>query len=159
MHFTHHMPEAAFVLENVRAAARLGRELQRDSRLPAMTKLDASPVTVADYACQALVAHRLSRAFPDDVLVAEEDASLLAGPEAGQAVQAILNAVVPFEPDVTERALSGWIGRGGPVPGRRFWTSIRSTGPKGLCAAISTSSPWRWSRTAGCRWARWVART
>jgi 3'(2'), 5'-bisphosphate nucleotidase len=132
MHFTHHMPEAVFALENVRAAARLGRELQRGLRLPAMTKLDASPVTVADYACQALVAHRLIQAFPDDALVAEEDMSLLAGPAAGQAVPAILSALAPFEPDVTERALNSWIGKGGAVPGSRFWTLDPVDGTKGF---------------------------
>lgn len=39
------------------------------------TKDDASPVTVADYAAQAVVCRALQRAFPADSIVAEEDAS------------------------------------------------------------------------------------
>ncbi len=132
MHFTHHMSEAAFALENVRAAARLGRQVQRSSSLSTMTKLDASPVTVADYACQALVAHRLSRAFAADALVAEEDMSLLADPAAGEAVEAILKAVAPYERGVTEDDLTAWIGRGGAVPGERFWTLDPVDGTKGF---------------------------
>lgn len=132
MHFAHHLTEADFALESVRAAARLGREVQQRSRLPAMTKSDASPVTVADYACQALVAHRLGRVFAADALVAEEDTSLLASPGARDSVMAILQAVAPFERGVTEDDLNAWIGRGGAVPGERFWTLDPVDGTKGF---------------------------
>lgn len=126
------MTEAGFALDMVRAAARLSREVQRSSSLPAMMKLDASPVTVADYACQALVAHRLSRVFGEDDLVAEEDTSLLAGPAADETVRAILQAVAPFEQDVSEDDLNAWIGRGGAVPGGRFWVLDPVDGTKGF---------------------------
>lgn len=132
MHFTHHMSEAGFALEVVRAAARLARGVQRTSSAPAMTKLDASPVTVADYACQALVAHRLSRVFDADTLVAEEDSSLLGGPEARESMRAILQAVGSFEQGVTEDDLRAWIGRGGAEPGERFWTLDPVDGTKGF---------------------------
>jgi 3'-phosphoadenosine 5'-phosphosulfate (PAPS) 3'-phosphatase len=39
------------------------------------TKLDRSPVTVADLAIQAVVAERLADACPSDPLIAEEDAA------------------------------------------------------------------------------------
>ena len=45
--------------------------------LGAISKNDLSPVTVADFAIQALVSHWLMEAFPTDPLVAEEDSSAL----------------------------------------------------------------------------------
>ncbi|KAJ7070493.1 hypothetical protein C8F01DRAFT_1106619 [Mycena amicta] len=39
-----------------------------------LTKGDKSPVTVGDYAAQALISTMLARAFPDDPIVGEEDA-------------------------------------------------------------------------------------
>ncbi|KAG6016012.1 hypothetical protein E4U54_002533 [Claviceps lovelessii] len=43
----------------------------------ALTKDDFSPVTVADFAVQALLIATVKRAFPDDTFVGEEDASAL----------------------------------------------------------------------------------
>ncbi|TFL05783.1 hypothetical protein BDV98DRAFT_589371 [Pterulicium gracile] len=40
-----------------------------------LVKGDKSPVTVGDYAAQALVCSMLQRAFPDDLVVGEEDAA------------------------------------------------------------------------------------
>ncbi|TIA93557.1 hypothetical protein E3P99_00050 [Wallemia hederae] len=42
-----------------------------------VTKNDKSPVTIADYSCQSLVSLLLSKAFPSDPLVGEEDADVL----------------------------------------------------------------------------------
>ncbi len=64
----------------VREAAILAREIRRQVGTQAFLKADQSPVTVADFAVQALVAHRLGRAFPDDPLIAEEDSAGLRGP-------------------------------------------------------------------------------
>ena len=64
----------------VRDAAALARAIQGQGRARPSTKADRSPVTVADFAVQALIADRLARAFPDDALVAEEDAAMLLRP-------------------------------------------------------------------------------
>ncbi|PFH49180.1 hypothetical protein AMATHDRAFT_63691 [Amanita thiersii Skay4041] len=40
-----------------------------------LTKGDKSPVTVGDYAAQAVISSMLQRAFPEDLIVGEEDAS------------------------------------------------------------------------------------
>jgi len=42
-----------------------------------VTKNDKSPVTVADYAAQAVINTILTRSFPDDPIVGEEDAKVL----------------------------------------------------------------------------------
>ncbi|EKM51460.1 uncharacterized protein PHACADRAFT_103291 [Phanerochaete carnosa HHB-10118-sp] len=47
-----------------------------------LTKEDKSPVTIGDYSAQAVICTILSRAFPDDPIVGEEDAADLR-PESG----------------------------------------------------------------------------
>ena len=42
-----------------------------------LDKEDQSPVTIADFAAQALILDRLSLAFPNDTFIAEEDSALL----------------------------------------------------------------------------------
>ena len=56
------------------ACALIARVRRADAPALVRRKSDATPVTVADYACQALVARRLRDAFPSARLVAEEDA-------------------------------------------------------------------------------------
>jgi len=61
-------------LDAVERAARLCVSLSdKDARL----KSDQTPVTVADYAVQALVTLSLRTAFPEELIVAEEDAAAL----------------------------------------------------------------------------------
>ncbi|EJU00639.1 3-2-5-bisphosphate nucleotidase HAL2 [Dacryopinax primogenitus] len=52
-----------------------------------VTKNDKSPVTVADYAAQAVINTVLSRAFPEDAIVGEEDAGVLRNPGTEEIVQ------------------------------------------------------------------------
>lgn len=58
-------------LAAVRDTTALARSIQQQQLGgPALVKADRSPVTVADFAVQALVAHRLGQEFPKDPLVA-----------------------------------------------------------------------------------------
>ena len=57
--FTDHNQEAQFARRAVEQAAKLCRQIQFDMVSPAITKADRSPVTVADFASQALVAEML----------------------------------------------------------------------------------------------------
>lgn len=70
--------EQAAACNAVRLAAVLCKKVQRQLKSSEKTsKEDASPVTIADYGAQAVVAWSLRRAFPDTPLqmVAEEDSS------------------------------------------------------------------------------------
>lgn len=70
--------ERRVALSAVAAASRLARSLQNRLTINAtQSKLDASPVTVADYAVQALIVARLRRAFPSDKFIAEESVAPL----------------------------------------------------------------------------------
>ncbi|KAB8218164.1 hypothetical protein BDV33DRAFT_129680 [Aspergillus novoparasiticus] len=48
----------------------------------ALDKSDSSPVTIADFAAQALIIAAIHRTFPDDDIVGEEDSKALRGNEA-----------------------------------------------------------------------------
>ena len=74
-------PEVRFAIDAARQASLLVREIQAEMVTPALTKSDRSPVTVADFASQALVASLLAEAFPNDPLVGEEGADALRTPQ------------------------------------------------------------------------------
>ena len=59
----------------VHRASFVSRSLQK--KFLSIAKGDNSPVTIADFAVQALVIDALMRAFPDDRFIAEEDSSIL----------------------------------------------------------------------------------
>jgi hypothetical protein len=60
--------EFDIALGAVRDAAALAREIRGQSSGQLLAKADRSPVTVADFAVQALSADRLARPLPDDAL-------------------------------------------------------------------------------------------
>ena len=62
--FDLHNPEIRFALEATRRAALLVRLIQTEMVVTSHEKDDRSPVTVADYASQALVARLLADTFP-----------------------------------------------------------------------------------------------
>jgi 3'(2'), 5'-bisphosphate nucleotidase len=63
--------------EAVRDATRFMRNAEPGAIGYTFTKANGSPVTVADFVVQAFVASRFAQHFPDDPLVAEEDAGVL----------------------------------------------------------------------------------
>ena len=121
-------------LEAVRAAARICRSVaQRLVTADTLEKKDQSPVTVADFASQAVVCQRLERAFPGDPVVGEEDASELrhgATPLRAAVVRAVA-AEVGGDPGVAP--VLSWIDRGrAHADGGRYWTLDPIDGTKGF---------------------------
>jgi len=129
--------EARVAIKAVREAARLCRAVASEITPDVLAKKDKSPVTVADFGSQALICRALAEAFPDDLVIAEEDSS-----ELREAVNApILEQVVRH----VDRALGGndarpdaaqvcqWIDRGGASQYcERFWTVDPIDGTKGF---------------------------
>lgn len=126
------IPEVKFALEAVRQAALLVKQVQSELVTPALTKEDRSPVTVADFASQALVSAHLSKAFPDDPLVGEEDASALRQPAAQQTLEQVTGFLRQSQPGASPEQVCGWIDRGCGEPGQRFWTLDPIDGTKGF---------------------------
>jgi 3'(2'), 5'-bisphosphate nucleotidase len=98
-----------------------------------LQKKDKSPVTVADFASQAVVCAALSEALPHDAIVAEEDARELRS-DANAALRArVLEHVQLIHPRASEPQMLRWIDQGGH-DGRtqRYWTLDPIDGTKGF---------------------------
>ncbi len=127
--------ELRVAMEAVERACRLCRTVRAalvDDET--IAKRDKSPVTVADFGSQAVVADALARAFPDDPLVAEEDAAALREPDG----QALLDRVVGYVRDVAagldRHAVCAAIDRGAAPGGAggRCWVLDPIDGTKGF---------------------------
>ena len=130
-------PEIRFALHAVRQASLLVREIQKGLVSSALTKDDRSPVTVADFASQALVSYLLAETFPYDPLVAEENSTTLRNSDANETISAnILDKVTHFlslfAPRATPQLVCDWIDRGCADSARRFWTLDPIDGTKGF---------------------------
>jgi 3'(2'), 5'-bisphosphate nucleotidase len=124
--------EVKFALHAVRQASLLVRHVQREMVTPALTKEDRSPVTVADFASQALVAHLLAEAFPSDLLVAEEDSGALRDPTAANLLQHVSGFVSAYAPGATAEEVCQWIDHARADNAQRFWTLDPIDGTKGF---------------------------
>lgn len=124
-------PEATAAADLVAEAALLARTVPVDAG-GVSAKADESPVTIADFAVQALVAWRLARRFPDDPLVAEEDAAVLRAQSGARLRSRVAGVVAPFEPALGEARLADAVDRGRGEPCARYWTLDPIDGTKGL---------------------------
>lgn len=124
-------PEIAFMNGVLREAAALARAIQAASAAHSLTKGDYSPVTVADFAVQAVAARRLREAFPGTVLVAEERAARLREAEQADMLEVIAAFVARVIPGATGAAVCDWIDEGAGAPGENFWTLDPIDGTKG----------------------------
>jgi 3'(2'), 5'-bisphosphate nucleotidase len=90
----------------VAAACRVARSVQQDlARVQQITKDDRSPVTVADFAVQAIVTLALKDAMHRVLIVGEEHAVALRRPEHRSVRQAVVEAVRLVRPDVGDDAV------------------------------------------------------
>lgn len=114
-----------------RRASKVCRSLQSRIDGGTLEKQDKSPVTVADFASQALICDTLSQHFPDDPIVGEEDSAELRQDASRPILERVL-AELAGELDGEERVLAS-IDRGGSQAksGRR-WTLDPIDGTKGF---------------------------
>ncbi|MDE0314258.1 MAG: 3'(2'),5'-bisphosphate nucleotidase [Candidatus Poribacteria bacterium] len=103
----------------------------------AIQKSDRSPVTVADFGSQALICNAISDAFPEDIIVAEEDAqSLKQNPVL---LERVTEYVRRFATEDTQKQkvnsaknICEWIDRGSGEISNSFWTLDPIDGTKGF---------------------------
>lgn len=113
-------------------AAIICRAVQSEISPDALEKKDRSPVTVADYASQALVCRALLNAFPDDPVIGEEDAATLRTPEGADFLQRVHAQLEAFGSPSADEVL-GFIDHGGASSfSNRFWTLDPIDGTKGF---------------------------
>lgn len=121
-----------FAIEAVREAALLAHRVQTELVSEALTKGDRSPVTVADFAAQAVVARRLQQRFPDQRLVGEESSADLRAAEGQETSRQVAGFVQTAFPEADESQVWDWIDLGAAQPGKRFWTLDPVDGTKGF---------------------------
>ncbi len=97
-------------------------------------KKDKSPVTVADFASQAVVCAILEQSFASDSVVGEEDSKELRSAENRALLAEVVAQVrTVLGADVTEDAVLKWIDRGGgDARAGRYWTLDPIDGTKGF---------------------------
>lgn len=96
-----------------------------------LAKGDRSPVTIADLATQIVVSHRLSKTFPGDPLLAEEDSKALeASPEMAERVfEQVRKNISDIAPEAMIKALDRGDHTG---EDQRYWVLDPIDGTKGF---------------------------
>ena len=79
------LPEFRFMFDAVRTGMDLSRDVYAAMAGQSMIKEDRSPVTVADFAVQAVISAKLMQYFPKAVLVGEETVEELQSAEGQEA--------------------------------------------------------------------------
>lgn len=132
------MPSHADLLEAARYAVAdacaVCRAVQRGmEQVRHILKDDASPVTIADFASQAVVAKVLRERLGEIVLVGEETSTYLRNPEHAVHLEATLAAAQEVWPEATEAALLDAIDAGASDTHHAgFWTLDPIDGTKGF---------------------------
>lgn len=117
------------VIEAGRVCQRVRTEMvERGS----ITKADRSPVTVADFASQAVVCRMLAEAFPGDTIVAEETSTELQSPANAWLLSRVTGFVRLSFPEATEELVCRWIDRGTREVAQRYWCLDPIDGTKGF---------------------------
>ena len=98
-----------------------------------LKKKDQSPVTIADFASQAVICRALEQSFPDDPIIGEEDSSHLQSQEQAPFLKRILDEIHTIDPAATLQDVCSWIDRGNAEKtSERFWTLDPIDGTKGF---------------------------
>lgn len=125
-------PEAQFAVEVVREAALLVRRVQQEMVVGALAKDDKSPVTVADFSAQAVVAKRLADQFPGVALMGEENAVALRTDAGRETLEQITHFVRLAVPAASPAEICDWIDRGVDERRATTWTLDPVDGTKGF---------------------------
>jgi 3'(2'), 5'-bisphosphate nucleotidase len=132
-------PELKTAVAAVRLAATVTQAVQANLVTEdTLQKKDRSPVTVADFASQAVVCKALMDAFPADPVVGEEDAKELRQRDNATLLGAVVGHVVKAKGAASPQDVLSWIDRGGATPDgsmNRYWTLDPIDGTKGFLRA------------------------
>ncbi|NHC37633.1 3'(2'),5'-bisphosphate nucleotidase [Scytonema millei] len=124
--------EKQVAIASVIQAAKLCVQIQQDRLAAAIEKPDFSPVTIADLGAQAIICQAIAAAFPQDVVVGEEDAKLLRQPQMSEQLEQITAYVRIHVSEASADRVLDWIDRGNGKVGDRFWTLDPIDGTKGF---------------------------
>ncbi|MCJ7523706.1 MAG: 3'(2'),5'-bisphosphate nucleotidase, partial [Candidatus Aminicenantes bacterium] len=97
-----------------------------------LTKSDRSPVTIADFAVQALICKIVNSHFPGIHIVGEEDSLVLRQSENWALFAKIKHYLKKCDAPLREKEICDCIDLGGAEPGGTFWTLDPIDGTKGF---------------------------
>jgi 3'(2'), 5'-bisphosphate nucleotidase len=100
-----------------------------------LTKTDRSPVTIADFAVQALICKTLSSHFPRIPIVGEEDSLTIRKPENKELFAKIHAYLNKTDPGFDKKSICDCIDLGGAEPDGTFWALDPIDGTKGFLRA------------------------
>ena len=124
--------ELSVAIAAVRKAGQICRAVQQQITPETLEKKDSSPVTVADFAAQAVVCKYLGDAFPNDRVVGEENADELRG-DSSAMLGPIRKYIADADIEGSFDEICDWIDRGGDDGASdRFWTLDPIDGTKGF---------------------------
>lgn len=127
-----HEAKLRAALAAVAAATVVCRRVQDGAHISALVKADSSPVTIADFASQAVIVRALRAALGPIALVAEEDAVLMRE-KGADLVEPVLRIVREVWPDASRQSLlEALAGGNGHADPEGFWTLDPVDGTKGF---------------------------
>ncbi len=127
--------ELNIALEATILAVELCRRVQSGLDLQSLEKHDKSPVTIADFGSQAIIAKALSEAFPNIPLIAEEDSAALRLAENSSCLKKMVGEVrhTLSDESLSEDTICQWIDHGSASEySDLFWTLDPIDGTKGF---------------------------
>ena len=125
--FTMFTKEVRFAIDLVREASSLAEGIRQGGLPKALVKSDHTPVTVADYAIQALAVRRLLEEFGEARLVAEESIDELQKPEGRDVLKHVAGIL-----EADEEAVCDWIDRSQGETEGKLWVLDPIDGTKGF---------------------------
>ncbi len=125
------------IFQAVRQAVTICRAVQ-EMHLVSAQKAGHEPVTIADYAVQALICRAISRAFPGDAILAEEQGGqfveLVTDSERAEVARLLTDALAER---VTQADIVRWLDYGYDREAERTWVIDPIDGTKGFLALRS----------------------
>jgi 3'(2'), 5'-bisphosphate nucleotidase len=122
-------------LEAVWLACGITEAVQMEMQQQGATKLDKadnSPVTIADFASQAIICRRIGESLPHDSIVAEEDNEALRQPANQTALEQVVFYVNSVRGEATTEQVCEWIDKGNAPAHGRYWVLDPIDGTKGF---------------------------
>ena len=124
-------PDIKFAIEAVRQSCALAQQVQAGMKVEGLAKGDLSPVTVADFAVQALIGKGFQEHLSGATLVGEESSEMLQTGDGAETLARVREFIAPYAEGASNTAVCDWIDQGTGEPGDRYWTLDPIDGTKG----------------------------
>ncbi len=125
--------EVLTALQAIRLASQLCQSVRGHlTRNQSIQKSDRSPVTIADYGSQAIICKLIRDAFPEDIIIAEEDSSELRKGDHAEILEHVRDYVSEIFPGTSSDEVCSWIDLSTHTIKSRFWALDPIDGTKGF---------------------------